>query len=124
MKSMEPMLDQARVTLSMALSDPHFIRNITRRGYGAEQLQEGMALREIARNFDSNYKGLPALISERNTNSSTEMENCQVSIQSRCAECVWHSRNITVAATLLQLNSTFPKNFEQWYAQAKIFISP
>lgn len=121
MKSMEPMLDQARVTLSMALSDPQLLEILARRGYGAEQLQEGMALCEIARNSiqTQGVARFSKVSATQTLQQKWKIAKFQYSHDVQSARLALKEYN--GSGYLLQLNSTFPKNFEQWYAQAKDF---
>ena len=121
MKSMETMLDQSRITLTKAMSDPQLSAALALRGYGAEQLQEGLMLCEVARE---------TMRTEGSARFS-KVSAAQTLLQSWKDVKLQYNHDVNMARValkkyngsqyFLQLNGTATTNFDRWYAQAHEF---
>ena len=121
MATMEKILEQARITLSNAASDPQLLTSLSAYGYGSEKLQEGMALYELAR-----------VSVQAQNNARFNKAKTQQAFQKTCKLAQVHYRNdLNIARialkdhadaqVLLQLNSKSGKTFAARHAQAREF---
>ena len=121
MATMEKILEQARITLSNATSDPQLLARLSVYGYGSAKLQEGMALYELAR-----------VSVQAQSNARSNKAKTQQAFQKTCKLAQVHYRNdLNIARialkdqadaqVLLQLNSKSGKTFAARHAQAREF---
>ena len=121
MVAMERILEQARITLSNAASDPQLLARLSVYGYSSEKLQQGMALYELAR-----------VSVQAQSNARSNKAKTQQAFQKTCKLAQVHYRNdLNIARialkdhadaqVLLQLNSKSGKTFAARHAQAREF---
>lgn len=123
MKTMDTKLEPIRMTLSKAISDPEVLALLSRRGYGIEELQEGLALYALARDSAQN-QGV-ARFSRVNATQTFHQRWRVVRIQ--------YNHDVRLARLalkeyqgsryFLQLDGTRTQAFGEWYEQAKEFYS-
>ena len=121
MTSMKKALEQTRIALTNALNDPQISATLASFGYGAERLQEGLALNEAA------SQSLQ-IQSDARLNKVTVNDNFQQLWQEAQRQFSYDLRGARLllkqnpgASQFLQLNGPQSRTFDSWHGQAKSF---
>jgi len=121
MKSMEISVRLVRTAINRALSDPQILALFTPRGYGVEQLQEGLALCDVVQNSLETHGSI-----RLNTVNGTETFNdywqitkLQYHLDLKVARFAF--KNYESSSYFLQLAGKRFTAFDKWHVQAYDF---
>ncbi len=123
MSIIEKTLEQARATLTIATNDAELIAILSRYGYGVEQLQEGKALYEAAR--DSVRMQSDHHFHKVNTTQAFQelWRLAKLHYQNDLRVARMALKEHQPLRHFLQLEGTRPQSFQSWLGQAKEFYT-